>query len=275
LKYIFIAGLEHSGSTLLNHILCECADTVGLGEVASYFSPAHMKAYMERWGDYPDARLCSCGAPWEACAIWSKLADLNGMVNKEPLQAKYRKLIEHFAQRHPEKKLIVDSSKSFPVMTSLVENVREIGLKREDLLVVVAVKDVRSFAASILAKENHERSILTVWRTFDWWAGANKRYLDYLKGRASHAIVLYEDLCRNPGTVISRIYGLIGFHSGDSVDLSHANSHIAMGNKDFIMRNRGAIRYDDRWRKNRSVNMVYHLHLTARRLNAALYASAI
>ena len=273
MKYIFIAGLEHSGSTLLNHLLCQHADAVGLGEVASFFNPEHMKTYMQRWGAYSDVRLCSCGRPWESCQIWKDLHGLNGMVSEEPLREKYRKLLQHFALRYPDLKLIVDSSKSFPVMSLIVENAKGLGLQLEDLLVVVAVKDVRSFTASIVAKEKREHSLLFALRTFNWWAGGNRRFLDYLSGRVSHSIVLYEHLCLHPEEVVSQIYSRVGLEPGRRVDLNHSNSHIAMGNKEFIMRNRNTIRYDDRWRKNRRINAVYRFHVGARRLNEALHAS--
>jgi len=275
-KYIFIAGLEHSGSTLLNHLLCASPNAIGLGEVASYFSPAHMQWYMQKWGDYPDVRLCSCGHSWESCDIWGGLGHLNGLVNEEPLRNKYGELIEYFRGGAPEKELIVDSSKSPAALKVLVEESQQIGLRKEDLLVLVAVKDVRSFTASINAKEGGRASILSVSRTFNWWLGVNRSLLDYL-GRhdVSFALVLYENLCHEPENIIFSILDGFGCRRQDHLNMQHANSHIAMGNKDFILRNRDAIRYDDRWTRSGKIRQVYRMHLGARRLNSRCYRESV
>lgn len=178
MKYIFIAGLEHSGTTLIDHSLSYCPAVIGLGKVASFLSSQHMRHYMETWGEYPDARLCSCGKTWEDCAFWGDLMDLNGLNSKMSINMKYQHFIKRIQSKFTEQKAIVDSSKNLSVLKALVNHHEEIGLRKDDLLIIFAVKDVRSFTMSI-SKKNKNNSLLSYLRAFNYWLGANKAFLDF------------------------------------------------------------------------------------------------
>jgi len=112
MKYIYIAGLEHSGTTLTGHLLSQHPHFMGLGEIASFFSSAHMAQYMARWGEYPDVNLCSCGKTWERCDFWGKLINLCGLNSDAPLIQKYGLLMDHIRSTLGEEIVVVDSSKS-------------------------------------------------------------------------------------------------------------------------------------------------------------------
>jgi len=51
-------------------------------------------------------------------------------------------------------------------------------------------------------------------------------------------------------------------------------SHIAMGNKNFALRNFHQIKYDDAWLKKWKIRVVYFFHMKARKLNSRLYEIA-
>ena len=123
LALIYIAGLEHSGTTLLNDLLARQPGVLGLGEVGNFFSPSHMEAYLKKWGTYPDSRLCSCGSAWEECLFWGRVAHLNGKSSDVPQIQKYRILIEYIKSNYPDVKVIVDSTKSIETYHMLAVNI--------------------------------------------------------------------------------------------------------------------------------------------------------
>lgn len=59
MKYIFIAGLEHSGSTLTNYLLSQPPKSIGLGEVWQFFNHKHTLNYIQKWGHCDDVNLYS------------------------------------------------------------------------------------------------------------------------------------------------------------------------------------------------------------------------
>lgn len=273
MKYVYITGLEHSGTTLLTHLLSQHPKALGLGEVASFFSPSHMNYYIDRWGSYPDARLCSCGRLWDDCEFWGPLADLNGLHSDVPVREKYGELIAHIRSVYGDDRLVVDSSKSLEALELIVNDLpSELGLERGDLTVVAVIKDVRNFATSIKGKVGTKIGFLSYLRTFNWWVGANRRILDYLvHGDIRFEIVLYEQLCADPVKTLRKISEGYGLDEKDTINLGHTHSHIAMGNKNFVERNREKLRYDNRWFTEDGINLLYLLHRKARRLNKSLY----
>lgn len=275
LKYLFIAGLEHSGSTLLSHLLAQAPNVLSLGEVAEFFSPDHMKWYMSQWGNYSDARLCSCGLDWEECPFWGELFHLNGLRSNAPLVDKYRQLMEHVLRSCGESTLIVDSSKAPTILSLLLNAAPVLGFSRDSIRVAVAIKDVRNFTGSI-ARKTDRHSFIAAWRTFNWWFGRNRSLLAYMREESvAYDIVLYEQLCSNPSLYVNRVLERFGLHLEDRLEVSHTNSHIALGNKDFATRNRKRVKYDKRWLLEDQIGAVYLLHRKARRFNRSLYAQSL
>ena len=149
---------------------------------------------------------------------------------------------------------------------------KELGLKKKDFLVVVMVKDVRNFAASIYSKQAAKRSLLSYWRTFNWWYGENSKLLEHLeKHDLNFVTVLYEKLCNQPEKIVNSIFNSFGVSAITELNLRHENSHIAMGNKDFVMRNRRQICYDQRWFLEDGIQSIYLLSRKVRHFNKRLY----
>lgn len=268
---MYICGLEHSGTTLLSHLLGRHPDVLALGEVRSFFSPDHLTEYLKQWGHLPDSRLCSCGRPWNGCPFWAGLVSLNGVASDRPLIEKYGLLFEHV--RRSGISVVVDSSKTLPTLERIVDHREELGLSESELFVIHQVKDVRSFATSIAEKEGRV-SIPSLLRTFNWWADQTRRFLDLKRNLPfPSATVLYETLCQDPIRVIASLLGTLGIEvtSGDALGSTGPHSHIVMGNKDFLGRER-SVRYDQRWFQSDKVLVAYLLHRNARRLNRELYA---
>lgn len=273
LKYLFIAGLEHSGTTLLNILLGLHPEALGLGEVAAFFSPSHIRHYLEQWGAYPDARECSCGESWQTCEFWRTMEEFSGINSQQPVHEKYARLIKFVRARMPRSGVIVDSSKNLPTLKMLLAERDSIGLSPDDLHVVLAVKDVRGFAASIQKKNGRKSSLFSHLRTFNWWVSENRDFMACCEELGDRfQIVTYESMCRDPLGVARGVLGRCGLQPADlRTEEPHRASHLVMGNKEAI-RTRHKIRYDDRWRSSMLIRLAYTLHPAARRLNLALGA---
>ena len=274
MKLVYRAGLEHSGSTLAAHLLGGHPSSISLGEIAPFFSPGHMSAYMRKWGDYADATLCSCGKHWKECDFWAGLQELSGLYSDKPLTEKYKALFGHVRAAFGRDAVIVDSSKSLPVLNTLSQDPSEMGLVPEDIFMALTVKDVRSFAASMIRKKpTGGTKLLAVLRSFNLWLFQNRQFVDYLDSHASmqHCVSLYEKLCQDTDGIINGLLERIGLNALSNVDVSHNRSHIAMGNKNFTVRNKGRVSYDDAWYNDDAINLVYLLHRKARNLNKQIY----
>lgn len=275
MKLFFIIGLEHSGTTLTDHLLSTHPEVLGLGEIASFFSPTHMRQYLKKWGRHPEALTCSCKKSWEECAFWGEIGDLCGLKSDAPMPEKYRKLFLHVARTQGDDAVIVDSSKSLAALNVILDAGSDLGISSKDVFVIFTIKDVRSFVASMIRKQGASRSLISIYRCFNYWLGANKKILSSLrKMNVDIAINLYEELCANPAGFVSQQLNRAGLSEPMLLpDLRQATSHVAMGNKDFILRNSNHVRYDSRWFHDDLVNLVYLLHPSARSFNHHIHAS--
>lgn len=272
MKLVYIAGLEHSGTTLLGQLLAAHPAALGLGEIASFFSPEHMRRYLERWGHCDDCRRCSCGRDWDECDFWGPIGGLSGARSDAPLVEKYERLIASVRARLPQVRMIVDSSKSAETLAALLGHREQIGLRREDIVVVHAVKDVRGFAASVARKAGAGAGLLSDLRTFNWWLGVNRRIREMASAEGGvSTLALYERVCANPREAVRGIFALCGESAPDEVTVAHHRSHIAMGNRNFLERNRDAVSYDSRWFTDDTILLAYLVHRRARRFNKELY----
>jgi hypothetical protein len=270
-RYVFIAGLEHSGTTLTDDLLSHRLGGIGLGEVARFLSPPHLQEYLSRWGALPDARICSCGMAWESCPFWGGLRPVWGLSGDQSLEERYGSLLERVRALYGEDAVVVDSSKSLAVLDLLLARPDELGLARDELRVVLAAKDVRSFAASVLGKRDSRKSMIAVARAFRWWREANRGFLSALdRSSIPRALSLYETLCESPDDHCARLAGLLGLRLVDPGFDRATESHIAIGNKDYLNHTRGRVRYDDRWRHDVHIRLVYSLMPGIRRFNRRL-----
>ena len=276
MKYIYIVGLEHSGTTLLNELFARRPQVLGLGEVGNFFSPKHMGAYIDRWGKEPDARLCSCGAAWERCSFWGEIIHLSGEYSDHVLADKYAELFDYTCKRFPQVRVIVDSSKSRYILEMLINNRNRFVLDEDALQILLAIKDIRSFTSSIQRKL-HDHTLLRAIRTMNWWHGEISAFLSRFKtSDLTITIVSHEKLCDDPDRVIDGLVRRLGMDGKKcEPDTSEAGSHIVMGNKKFLVRNRNRIRYDMSWFTDDRINFAYLLHGKARRLNHRLYREAV
>lgn len=267
MKFIYILGLEHSGSTLTNHLLSRLPDSIGIGEATQFFSPKHMKYYMNRWGEYDDVRVCSCLKDWSDCDFWSELEPINGLSSNIDIKGKYRQLFNYVIKKYSNDAVVVDSSKSLQTISMLCEQAEFFGLRDADIHIVFAVKDPREFAMSVIRK-NQKKSLLSILRAFNWWYSTNQKIFDYcLERKHMVTISCYSELCNQPLEFLELVTKNANINH-DVIDLTKNNSksHIAMGNKNFVLRNSDVIRYDDEWRSVWQIHFIAFVHFSARKL---------
>ena len=262
MKYIYILGLEHSGTTLTDYLVSGLPNAIGLGEIHSYFDPKHMQNYMAQWGDQPDVTLCSCMQEWDDCKFWSGLQNLNGLNSNAPMAEKYRHLFDYVRGKYSDQAIVVDSSKRLDVLEMIATNTKIYGLSNNDMHVIFTFKDPREFSMSI-SKKQDKNTIIDILKSFNWWHGETKKMMQFLNDtNLNYSLNSYQSLCQNHEVLISEISAAFGLSKSD---VAEPNSHIAMGNKSFSIRNKETVRYDDRWKKSLTIRVANFLHVLARR----------
>ena len=252
MKLIYIVGLEHSGTTLTDHLLSRYEGALGLGEVANYFSPKHMENYFQRWGQFDDVRRCSCGKDWEDCEFWRDIPNLRGDLSNEDIIEKYRHLFRRICEFDPTIDIVVDSSKNLKTLLELDAHRETIGFS--EIHAVMVVKDPRAFVASIRRKASGNGNLFDIIRWYRWWYAANQQILETLEERGRPwSLLTYERLCNDAEALTSEIVRSVE-RDREPVLRDHARTHVAMGNKNFVLRNSDRIAYDQAWFYDRTIN---------------------
>lgn len=276
MNVFYILGLEHSGTTLTNHLLSSQPGILGLGEVAPFFSPHHLRHYLQRWGTAPEVTCCSCGQSWGNCAFWGQLLSLSGLESELPPQDKYRILLDSVCRRYGDDAVIVDSSKSLEGLTHLLAGAAALGIDRRNIHVILTVKDVRSFVPSFLRQMGQRSTLPAVLRGMNYWHAANRGFLRHLEEAGMEVFInRYETLCADPLAFLRRQFERAGLPTPQDLQPAAAGtSHILLSNKGFLLNNRSEIRYDSRWMMDDRINLAYLLHAPARAFNHRLHRLA-
>lgn len=272
MKFLYIGGLEHSGTTLTEQLLSSHPRSLSLGEIASFFSSSHMQAYMRAWGDHDDVRRCSCGRDWEECSFWGQLSQLNGLNSALPLVDKYIQLIRFIRRHLGDEVLVTDSSKSVEAFDALLSALQMEGQSEDRIGLVLVAKDVRNFSAS-MKRKSRGKGVLSAYRSMNYWSHANEAWLQKIAAHPAipHRINLYEHLCSDALAQVNGILAMVEEAPLGDLDIANTTSHIAMGNKDFLMRNRLQLRYDQRWFTDDAILLAYLINRSARHLNHRFY----
>lgn len=255
LNLVFIAGLYHSGSTLLDIILGQHSQIVGLGEIDRTLT----------LGPEP---MCSCGQLSETCPFWKQvLQKLNGQP-KDDLHARMNIVLKSFQGVFGEEKILIDSSKNLEAL-HVLQKTEGISLK-----VIHLIRDVRGWTLSLLDRDRKDqeqkrsrttssgRNIINGWSPniravtrsapvrFLQWYRTNKLIERFLISNNIPTLhVGYEELVLCTEQMLFTIWDFLGVEGDDSIKpLSVSNSHIVRGNQmRYDKDKRKAITYDSRW----------------------------
>jgi hypothetical protein len=263
-RAVYIAGLEHSGTTVLELLLSCHARVCGLGEVMMWTEPGRARerlASLER-------RRCSCGLGVAECPLWQGYVRYLQANGEGATVENYRHLIGVARQALGPDIVCCDSSKSATGLRNWVAAWEALGVPREDLLVVHIAKDARNWVASERARHGH--GLLGVFRRFSLWGAANVQIADAIAAQGLRCLSLgYEQLCFDSAGSIERLCDAMGLAADPGMqDLRRTHAHVGAGNGSRL-RAQGApsLRYDYRWYFEWAVNFCFLLRPGIRRLN--------
>lgn len=213
LTVIYIAGMQNSGSTLLEALLCDAPGVQGLGEVAGLHR-------------YRGATICDCGEPAASCgpcraAVGVLEEDLDRalalhalpvggrclhwVVVPMPARRRYAELVGRVLAAvavESGRRVLVDSSKNVGRLAALL------GTGAQDVRVIHLVRDPRGVLQSRIRRAGRlgrrERFATVLAR----WLGKNVLIGTVLRlraGRGRFLLVRYEDLMADPPGELDRI----------------------------------------------------------------------
>jgi hypothetical protein len=256
MKIIYIAGLYHTGSTLMDLTLGNLPKVIGLGEI--------YKGLREGFEE-----MCSCGQLTKDCPFWGDIQKFLREKKDLDIQAKYDLVISTFVEKYGPDYILVDSSKCHPFDLSSNKNNRDmqglnflINKPEIDLKVIHMVRDVRSWSYGLLMRDERTKDELSlinqIYRKFSrsvsarflQWYWGHKKILNFLKKHnVENLKVSYENLAMDTEVTLTSITDFLEMNYDPSMLIpSESKSHIVVGNP---MRFRKAdtkkIKYDSRW----------------------------
>lgn len=237
-KVILIAGIGHSGSTILDMALGCHPAVIGLGEISKVLRTPPGESVEARY----EHSVCSCGSKACECDFWRPLLQWLGDNHHLPLQRKYEKLLTRFRAQFGDNRILLDSSKTVRPYQAWLN-------QHHDLHAIHLTRDVRSWIDSRLHGDDPRDKGGTLRLAARWWRG-NRRTARFL---AKHSITTfnlgYEELALHPEAMLEKLCEWLGL-AFDPAMLKPAatNSHIIRGNLAAQDKARThSIRYDARW----------------------------
>ena len=265
-KIIYIAGSQHSGTTLLSIILGGHSRLVSLGEVLQL---------LERKGEgfLLSNKLeddCSCGARVKDCAFWGKVSTRLHAGPAGDLGQRYHIVREVFMEQFGPAPVIVDSSKSLPYLKSLA------GTQDIDVDVIHITKDARAHCISQIdnaTRKGKKRSKRNPHRQMRKWYRNNLAISQLLDTQQLRYFRLgYEELSLYPDEMVPALCDWLQLdYEPCMLELSPHHSHVVHGNRMREQEEKNSsIRYDNRWFFRSEWLLPYLLSARTRRLNTRL-----
>lgn len=222
MKLIFIMGLSHSGSTLLDMMLSFYPGAIGLGEL-------HAVADGKTTNTERTFDICSCGKSMKECEFWGQMKSF--FIDNDQ-KDKYKAYYTQFVQmvKDAGKNIIIDSSKS----ASTLKHVRR--LEKEgffDVSVIYIEKDIRSYLQSMHNYYNRQnRRWRPYWYTMGRWMKRRQVFEKYIKDeQVPHLRVSYEKLCFETSATMKSILDYAGLDYDQFSFNNEMCSHVAFGNR--------------------------------------------
>jgi len=265
-KIIYIAGSQHSGTTLLTIILGGHTNLVGLGEVFQLLR--HKDG-----GFYLTEKLeeeCSCGARVRDCAFWGKVSTRLHHGTAGSLDQRYEIVREVFMELFGPDRILVDSSKSLPYLEQLAD-IPDVALD-----VIHLTRDARAHCISQIdnaTRKDKRASKRNPFGQMRKWYRENLEINRFLEARQpGHFQLGYEELSLYPDKLVPALSDWLHVdYEPCMLDLAPHQSHVVHGNRmrEQTEKNR-VIRYDNRWFYRSEWLWPYLLSASTRRLNYRL-----
>jgi len=239
---VFIAGLGHSGSTVLDLIVGGQPRFVGLGEVKQVLQGDRLQR------DRLQTEVCTCGRTMPECEFWGRALERLRSDGGEGYIERYRTLLEVFDKVFGAEVVPVDSSKSMPYLRMLA------GMPDLDVKVLYIIRDVRSWSISqldtIKRAEKHSKPFQNNAYYFFWkWFIRNRRYLGFTAEQNLHIHqVGYEELALQPEKTLRSVCRFLGVEFDPAMlNIRKTGSHSVLGSRMRTQKEKMRIRYDHRW----------------------------
>lgn len=234
---VFIAGLDHSGSTMLDLLLGGHSKIVGLGEIA---------LFLER---YPEStnETCTCRKRATECPFWEKVILKLQTHDTIPLKKGYNVILNVFEELYGSDILLIDSSKYFNVL----ENINT--LPNAEIRVLHLLKDVRNFSISRIDRAREKKKLYLrpffTYRQFLSWYRNNKKVKTFLRDNNVESMQIgYEEICLYPIKTISAICDFLNLSfENQMLNMLNSTSHCVLGNRMRLQNEKKNIVYDSRW----------------------------
>jgi hypothetical protein len=266
-QVIFIAGLGHSGTTLLDLMLGGHSRMVGLGEVDRTLAANKPSAPPSS-----ESPGCACGEKEAGCRLWGEVTKQIEAGNIQDPHQRYSRVLDVLGTLHGRRIIAVDSSKRLQALETLRTH------PNLDVRVIFLVRDVRSFIVSSLDNISRKRRTTPEYPALSrfgqarLWARENQRIRDYLVHHALPFFQLgYEELCMKPEAVTRRLCAFLALDwEPTMLDLSRSRSHVLRGNRMRFKAGSTGLNYDLRWFTRHEWHWPWLLHPGLRRLNREL-----
>jgi hypothetical protein len=238
-RIIYILGLSHSGSTILDMLLTTGGKAVGLGQVWTvlFEEPALSKD-----------RVCSCGAAARDCAVWGHILNRLAQLPRDtPATDQYEIVLKSVDDLYGPDMAVIDSSKHAKYLKVLA------AMPAAEVAAIHNMKDVRPFTISTLDNRvrKEEPGELPEKIFYQWYRDnrAGFALAGQLLGRAPIRVT-YEGLCLSTDTMVAQLAEALGEDYIDTgVPLDWGHTHIIAGNR-LRLPERGKTKqliYDYRW----------------------------
>ena len=235
--YLYLLGLEHSGSTLVAFLLNAHPAIANVGETA-----AVDQILPDRWES--GHGLCSCGRAYVECPFWIQaLAGLSargfGLGSPNPFAAK----------DEPGAAQKLDASKKPGYLKRLVAN------PHLDLRVLDLYRDGRGIVNS-WRKNNPNANVENL--TQEWIRREDRRQLALAAIDSGSIFRLrYEDLCQDPPKWLGKILAFLALDDADFAGEGFKSSaeHHIIGNPMRLNANE-QIQLDEKWRRELTAEML-------------------
>lgn len=241
-KIVYIASMEHSGSTLLSLILSGHKKVASFGEVIKIINegksnPLNLKN-----------RTCMCQEKVSNCIYWKKVLGDDRFVHSKSLVESYYSILDAFMATFGEDAYFVDSSKIIEPLIALRE-IDDIEIK-----VIFIIKDVRAFIVShrnnIKRKSDPGTKLPGIMSTARLWYKQNNAILSSLEQNGLDFFsVSYEELCLYPDKIVPKLFSYLELdYEENLLQLKPMKEHHVFGNRMRKQPEKNkAIFYDSRW----------------------------
>lgn len=263
---VYILGVGHSGTTILQYLLASGRGTLGLGEVRKLADNSDWERETE---------ACSCGVDVGACAVWSDLKPAPG----ESKAAWYRRVADTLSHRYPNVTHWIDSSKTPGGLQTWLELHRD-GIVG-DIRLLFLVRNVHGWVVSderTRRRKNWPRRP-TLMPILSWWRAQAGIEKFLAAGGLDYRVVYYEGMIFRTQKVMEEIADYTGIERSEldwEAGLRHGEVHDVFGNrvKNDLAR-RGRLTYEDDWQYRPWLSLLTLIVWPAWRMNARLRNHAL